>query len=409
LTRGYGINAMINTDVLIIGGGPAGSYLARYLVNNGFNGDIMLVDKKSVIYSPIICGELLPSEELLKPWIGNELYSVLLTTLRETLRKEFVVNEISELRIIINDHDVGTMPFRTYLIDKAALIRHVLEDSMSKGASIRFGVTALRCTSKNGSYECLVHDGQGGEYVIRTRVLVGADAYPSIVDRSLNITRGFDADDLIIATSNRALGEYDEREAVIIMDPGLAPGGFAWIFPRGDGSHNIGIGVRNNVAWAGNDPLKFHMAFVNKYGLRQSRKSVLMKTIPVGGLLNRYGLGNAYLIGDAVGSVIPTNGAGINPAMITAHLLGEALIRDGDYSASMNRVFRPLMDRMLLFRRIGDPLLMSRDAMERAIKLSKRVIRDSIYEATLSSMRSNTLIKFLISQPLIRLLSLTHM
>jgi digeranylgeranylglycerophospholipid reductase len=67
------------------------------------------------------------------------------------------------------------------------------------------------------------------------------------------------------------------------------------------------------------------------------------------------------------------------------------------------------MDRMLLFRRIGDPLLMSRDAMERAIKLSKRVIRDSIYEATLSSMRSNTLIKFLISQPLIRLLSLTHM
>ncbi|WP_243674997.1 FAD-dependent monooxygenase [Vulcanisaeta distributa] len=75
---------VVKTDVLIIGGGPAGSYLARYLVRNGFNGDVMLIDKKSVIYAPIICGELLPSEGLLKPWINRDLYEVLLTTLRET-------------------------------------------------------------------------------------------------------------------------------------------------------------------------------------------------------------------------------------------------------------------------------------------------------------------------------------
>ena len=396
---------VVKTDVLIIGGGPAGSYLARYLVRNGFNGDVMLIDKKSVIYAPIICGELLPSEDLLRPWIGRGLYDVLLTTLRETLRREFIVNEIEWLRLVINGHDVGRMPFRTYLIDKAAMIRNVIEEAINGGAKVRFGVTAIKCVGKGDGYECLVHDRGGGEYVISTRVLIGADAYPSIVDLSLGITNGFRAEDLIIATSARARGKYADDEAVIVMDPGIAPGGFAWIFPRGDGTHNIGVGVRNNIAWGGSNPLNHHMLFVSKYGLENTQRSVLMKTLPVGGLLNRYGIGNAYLIGDAVGSVIPTNGAGINPAMITAHLLGESLIHGSDYALSMNRLFRPLMDRMVMFRRIGDPLLMSRDAMELALKVSKNYMAGSIYEATLSSMRVGTLIKFLIGNLLIRLIS----
>ncbi|WP_243671267.1 hypothetical protein [Vulcanisaeta sp. JCM 16161] len=147
------------------------------------------------------------------------------------------------------------------------------------------------------------------------------------------------------------------------------------------------------------------MLFVSKYGLEGIQKSVLMKTLPVGGLLNRYGIGNAYLIGDAVGSVIPTNGAGINPAMITAHLLGESLVHGGNYSVLIDRVFKPLMDRMVMFRRIGDPLLMSRDAMELALRVSRGYMASSIYEATLSSMRISTLIKFLIGNLLIRLIS----
>ncbi len=390
---------------MIVGGGPAGSYLARYLVSSGFDGDVLVIDKRGVVYAPVICGELLPSEGLLSDWIPRELHNVLLETMRSTLRREFIVNELRSLRLIVAGRDVGTFPFRTYLVDKGAMIKGAIEDAMSRGARVRFGVNAVRCGVKGGLYECLVHDRSGGEYVIRSRVLVGADAYPSVVDRSLGITGGFRPEDLIIATSARARGRYEEDEAVIVMDPGLAPGGFAWIFPRGDGLHNIGVGVRNNLAWRGADPLDHHMKFVREFGLEQVQRAVLMKTLPVGGLLNRYSLGGAYLIGDAVGSVIPTNGAGINPAMITAHLLGRALTGGGDYVRLMNTVFKPLMDRMVLFRRIGDPLLLSRDAMVRALGISKSYLSSAIYEATLSSMRISTLIKFALGYPLIRLVS----
>lgn len=91
--------------------------------------------------------------------------------------------------------------------------------------------------------------------------------------------------------------------------------------------------------------------------------------------------------------------------MITAHLLGESMIRGYDYALLMNRLFRPLMDRMVMFRRIGDPLLMSRDAMELALRVSRGYMAGSIYEATLSSMRTSTFLKFLIGNLLIKLIS----
>ncbi len=91
--------------------------------------------------------------------------------------------------------------------------------------------------------------------------------------------------------------------------------------------------------------------------------------------------------------------------MITAHLLGESIMRGYDYSSLMNKLFKPLMDRMVMFRRIGDPLLMNRDAMELAVKVSRSYMTSSIYEATLSSMRASTLIKFLIGNLLIKFIS----
>jgi len=395
----------MDVDVLVIGGGPAGAYLANYLGKHG-SGDVLLVDKRRIMYSPVICGELVPSEELLRGWITPELYGVLVETLRVTINGEFIVNKLSKVRLIIGDADV-TLDFPTYLVDKGAMLANLLGEASELGVKVKFGVQVIKCHRVSGRYECLVHDKDGGEYVIRSRILVGADAYPSIVDEDLGISNGFNPEDLIIATDSRAAGNYGDDEAVVIMDPEIAPGGYSWIFPRGDGTHNVGTGVRSSIAWSGVDPLRVHEAFISKFELKQTQRGVFMKTIPVGGLLNRYEAGNAYLVGDAVGSVIPTNGAGINPAMITAHILGRSLTRGESYTDNMNSLLKPLQDRMLFFRRTGDPLLMNPRAMRMAVKLSKRFMATSIYEAMLSSMRRRSLLYFLVGYPLIRLLDLS--
>ena len=51
-------------DVIIIGGGPAGSTTARYAASHGRK--VLVVDGRENIGSPLQCGELVPSNEEMK-------------------------------------------------------------------------------------------------------------------------------------------------------------------------------------------------------------------------------------------------------------------------------------------------------------------------------------------------------
>ena len=48
-------------DVIIIGGGPAGSTVARYAAQDG--ADVLVIDGRDPIGTPLQCGELVPSND----------------------------------------------------------------------------------------------------------------------------------------------------------------------------------------------------------------------------------------------------------------------------------------------------------------------------------------------------------
>ena len=48
-------------DVIIIGGGPAGSTVARYSAEGGAN--VLVIDGRDPIGSPLQCGELVPTND----------------------------------------------------------------------------------------------------------------------------------------------------------------------------------------------------------------------------------------------------------------------------------------------------------------------------------------------------------
>ena len=48
-------------DVIVIGGGPAGSTVARYAAEGGAN--VLVIDRRDPIGTPLQCGELVPTTD----------------------------------------------------------------------------------------------------------------------------------------------------------------------------------------------------------------------------------------------------------------------------------------------------------------------------------------------------------
>ncbi|GGP20002.1 bacteriochlorophyll synthase [Thermocladium modestius] len=383
-------------DLMIVGAGPGGSFTALEAVRKEFN--VTLIDKKSARYGPIVCGELLPSKDLLANYLPSRINDLLAYTLDVVLSRDVIINRIKRLNVILGDVSIGSFPFDSLVIDKGAMIRHVIDAAEQGGAKVLFSTTVTGCVVDDPYVKCSVKGRDGESFMVADKA-VGADAYPSTLSELAGASE-MGPRDLIVATSQRAAGRFDDEEAMIIMDPRLAPGGYAWIFPRGDGTHNTGIGVRGDAAWGGGaSVLDLHRRFIDKFGLRPLQRAVLSKTIPVGGLVRARG--GAYLVGDAVGSVIPTNGAGINPAMITGKLVVDSMIQGIDYYSLLYSVFGSFMKRMVDYRKLADPILYDYEAVKRLLKFPKPLLRTALRDAVMGSSKASTSLMLGILSPLI--------
>ena len=377
---------LINTELLIVGGGPAGSFLAGE-VNLS---DVILLDKKKVNYGPVICGEMMPKAELLADYLPSELMNMIEYTLYKSIRRSVIVNNIKTLRILIRVKgeliDLGSINFPAYIVNKGLMISSIINDAINKGVKVSFSSTVTSCIRYEHGFKCKAVDNDG-EHYIETHLLAGADGYPSVV-RELANNPPFNPMDTAVATSQRAIGwSGSPDEAIVVMDPVLAPGGYAWVFPRGDGSSNVGLGIRGYDAWVrGINPINLHYEFLKVMNLKPIQKSVLLKTIPVGELGARIENNGAYLLGDAAGTVVSTNGAGINTAMVSGLILSKALREDLSYGAEMRRILGSFLSSVKKLRALADPILYDEYALTRLIRITPReTIKWIIKEAMLAS------------------------
>lgn len=153
----------------------------------------------------------------------------------------------------------------------------------------------------------------------------------------------------------------------------IAPGGYGWIIPRGDGEANVGIGLRSSLAGR----FRVHdlqRRFVSgRRELRRARPftNLMCRTIPVGGLAKEIVKGNAALLGDAAGMVVPTNGGGIVTAMASAVLFARALRGGGvrDYEVMARRLIGSYLDVSLKYRRVADKMLFDARKLKSRSKL----------------------------------------
>ncbi len=395
----------LSSDILIIGCGVAGSYLAYRITSSERYRDkeVLIVERRHRVGHPVVCGELVPSPDLLEGHLPRELHKYVRLTHEEIERMNVFTNRIRELKIVILGETLSSLPFRAYVIDKPALIRGWCERA-SRRAVVLTQAAVVSCHRAGDRIKCRCVLG-GRDVSITSSVVVGADSYPSVVDVSFNMNKPLDKRDLIVCLSSRAVSsEHVDDEIVIVIDPHLAPGGYAWIIPRGDGHLNIGLGIRLNLAHDVSTLERAFDKFVDRFRLRPLYRMPMSKTIPLSKVLDNVASESVFLVGDAACTVVPTNGAGINPAMISSQILYETNLCSSRYSSRLHGTLGGYMTMMWRLRRsVIDYVLIDRPNVLRSLLKRRELVVKFVYRALLGSASFSSRALYMFSR-----LLLTH-
>jgi digeranylgeranylglycerophospholipid reductase len=296
-------------DVVVVGSGPAGATAARFAARGGAS--VLLVDQRPELGHPVQCGEFLPSASELGdlfpcPEVIAEAY---------TVPPETVLQETRDMVCVSPFGHRFRFPLSGYVVSRRAYDKRLALDAEGEGAELRYpcGVTRVR----EGTVEFA-----GGECV-EARVVVGADGPLSTVGRSVGFSPAREMFRMITATVDGA-GDSD----IELFFGRLAPGGYAWRFPRAHDA-NVGLGVSRLPSGRRLDGLLEDFVRREEWGPASDRTRWW---VPLGAPPESAVRGRAIFAGDAANLVMATNGGGIPTAVLSGRDAGVAAarhVRDG--------------------------------------------------------------------------------
>lgn len=313
-------------DVVVIGGGPAGSTTARYLAKNGVK--VLVIDGRERIGSPLQCGELTPTNKELSELCPNvpDIDELFVTP------EKAISRQTAEMHMVSPSGKKLKFPFAGQVLNRVAHDEALVELALTEGAEYLVGGRVVKVEGN----DVYLKDGT----VFSAKVIVGAGGHQDPLRRS-----HWDEKSLNIPVKFHLL-EGAFSDAVELHFGSAAPGGYAWVIPKKDGA-NIGVGIQRKYAKKRTLNQCTH-EFVEKYqgDITFSGAGAL----PISGTIKRFVKGNYVLVGDAAGMVLPSNGAGITIAMIGGRIAGNIIashLQDGTPLEEYEREWKHQMGKVM--------------------------------------------------------------
>jgi flavin-dependent dehydrogenase len=299
---------MIQADVIIVGGGPAGSACARRLRQHKLNA-IILDQHHFPRFKP--CAGWITPEVLRDVGIAAGDYPLGLTTFRS-----FAIS-LRGLRFKLRtlQHAIRRIEFDHWLLDRsgAPVYEHTVKTIVENGTGYEI----------DGQYCAPYLVGAGGTHCPVYRTLFKGES-------------GKPKDTLIVAQEEEFRYDYPDDTCYLwFLEDGLP--GYSWYVPKAGGWLNVGVGGKAEVLKANGDSLKNHwnrlvakletMGLVRDHSYKPAGHSYYLRQP-----LPQVRRGNALLAGDSAGFATRDMGEGIGPAIRSGTLAADAIAQGGDYS-----------------------------------------------------------------------------
>jgi menaquinone-9 beta-reductase len=298
---------MQQADAVIVGGGPSGSTCAWKLKQAGL--DVLVLDRSDF-----------PRTKLCAGWITPQVVDDLEFDIASYPHRFLSFNRLEfnwrglRFRKKTTQHSIRRFEFDHWLLRRsgAAVLRHKVKNIENRG-------------------ERFVIDDR-----IECRYLIGAGGTSCPVYRRFFHDRNPRARELQIATYEQEFAyDWQNEECKLwFFDNGLP--GYAWYVPKARGFVNVGLGgkaeaiksqpMRLQDHWQAFTRKLHEKGLVREYEYDASGYSYFLR-----GSVDTVRIGNAFIVGDAVGLASVDMGEGIGPAVRSAIRAADAIANDVDY------------------------------------------------------------------------------
>ncbi len=321
------MNDVKEVDVLVIGAGPAGSMAAREASRNGAN--TLIIDKKSEIGTPKRCAEGILTGVLESVDIEPD--------------KRWIARNIDGARIVAPDNTSAwftsqtlDVPATGIILERKVFDKHVTMEAIRSGAEVMIKTEALSMRREDDYFLVDVKGVLGELSTIKASIVIGADGPEGHTARWAGLDTKVPLEEMESGAQYEMTKLKMENSEVIQFYFGsLAPGGYAWIFPKGYDTANVGIDV------SGAKGEKSAIAYLDDFikNCDETKNGEIVEINvggnPLCGVFDEIIADNFMLVGDAAGCVSPITGGGIDTALESGMIAGRVAaksIKEKDYS-----------------------------------------------------------------------------
>lgn len=227
-------------DLVVVGAGPGGSTAAQVAAQAGLS--VLLLEKRQEIGSPVRCAE----------GVGHTALAAFIEPDRRWIAAEIARAEITSCA---GDH---TTTLRVegglgYILERRIFDRVLAERACQAGAEVRVKTAVTGLLRENGRVcGVKIRHGDfiaaGGEIEVLAKVIIAADGVESQVGRWAGLPLGLRLADIMVCAQYLLAGiDIDPACNDFTIGYEVAPGGYAWIFPKGEGKANVGLGVQADL------------------------------------------------------------------------------------------------------------------------------------------------------------------
>jgi digeranylgeranylglycerophospholipid reductase len=304
---------------------------------------VLMLEKRQEIGSPVRCAEGIGHDQLtgfVDPaphWIAAEVTRASITAVQNGESSELVA-------------EGG----RGYVLERRVFDRQLAERASAAGAEVRVKTAVTGLLLEGGRVRGVsvgvsdFYTGPGSAE-IEAGLVIAADGVEAQVGRWAGLDLQLSLGDTMACVQYLLVGiDIDPHCTYYTLDEAIAPGDYAWIFPKGEGRANVGLGVQGDLWQRATDADRI-LDLLDRFVAESPRLAcgapvtLVAGAVPVRPVAGPLIMDGFMVVGDAARQVDPLTGGGIANAMAAGQLAGQvaaAAFEAGDTSTRFLRRYQ---------------------------------------------------------------------